>query len=95
MEANLMRQKIGNFLESNSTVFSKVGLLNVCLYIHTRLDVQQKELERLTNNINILGQELADQQQRLDKGVSHTVYCGMINIDAYRSTRSCPIKGGS
>ena len=24
-EANLMKQKIGNFLESNSTVFSKVG----------------------------------------------------------------------
>ena len=31
--------------------------------------IQQKELERLRNSIYILGQELVDQQQRLDKGV--------------------------
>ena len=37
------------------------------------LGVQQKELERLRNSVYILGQELADQQQRLDKGVSCAV----------------------
>lgn len=31
--------------------------------------MQQKELEQLKNSIYILGQELADQQQRLDKGM--------------------------
>lgn len=31
--------------------------------------MQQKELERLRNSIFVLGQELADQQQRLDKGI--------------------------
>ncbi|XP_065888967.1 UV radiation resistance-associated protein-like [Dysidea avara] len=49
-QAQSIKQEIGNFVESNTDIFSK-----------------KMELERLKNSITTLGQELVDQQQRLDK----------------------------
>lgn len=43
-------------------------LREILLIIQTFFCAQKMELERLRNSITALGQELADQQQRLDKG---------------------------
>ena len=74
MEAKSMKQSIGTFLETNSAVFSKVIACVMCKLNSSAL-VQQKELEQLRNSISILGQELADQQQRLDKGIIYNRVC--------------------
>ena len=74
-----MKQSIGTFLETNSAVFSKVIACVMCKLNSCSL-VQQKELEQLRNSISILGQELADQQQRLDKGIIYNRVSASVHV---------------
>lgn len=79
-----MKQSIGTFLETNSTVFSKVITCVLCKFNSCSL-VQQKELEQLRNSISILGQELADQQQRLDKGIIYNCVSVSVSVSVHVS----------